>query len=192
MDSSGTIAVSRKRQGVFWSAVGYTIFFATLVILNILAGGIDPIVFSQFIVCRLPVVIILLLVMATGPISALVLTAGFAFLTIIDSLAIFLGGGVDSIITLPFALAGLVFAIRSYVKVQGKTKGHILGFVLMLVGGVFWAWFAAYFIGTVDMLVRGTPEARSDAIMRLWYIIGIPILITVLGRFSSRRARKKK
>lgn len=192
MDSSGTIAVSRKRQGVFWSAVGYTIFFATLFILNILAGGIDPFVFSQFIVSRLPVVIILLLVMATGPISALVLTAGFAFLTIIDSLTIFLGGGVDSIITLPFALAGLVFAIRSYVKVQEKTKGHILGFVLMLVGGVFWVWYAGYFIGTIDTLVRGTPEARSDAIMSLVYIIGIPILVSIFGGLSSRRAKRKR
>ena len=192
MESSGTAAISRKKQGVFWSAVGYTIFFATLLILAILAGGIDPFVFSQFIVFRLPVVIILLLVMATGPISALVLTAGFAFLTIIDSLAIFLGGGVDSIITLPFALAGLVFAVRSYVKVQGKTKGHILGFVLMLVGGVFWAWYAGYFIGTIETIVRGTPEARSDAIMSLWYIIGLPILITIWVVFSSRRAKRKR
>jgi len=191
MEGTEAVIISRKKQGVFWSAVGYTILFAALVALTIAAGGVDPFGISAFIAVRLPAMVMLLLVMATGPISVLVLMAGFAFLVIADSLSVFLYGGVDSIITLPFALAGLVFAIRSYVKVPEKARGHILSFVLTLGAMFFWVWFSGYLIGTVDTIVRGTPEARSDAIMSLWYIIGIPILIIILGGLGSRRAKRK-
>ncbi len=191
MESTGTAAVSRKKQGVFWSAVGYTILLAALIVLNISVGGVDPFGLSQFVAVRLPAIVMLVLVMPRGHVSALALTAGFTFLAITDCRSIFLAGFVDLAVTLVPALIGLAFAVRSYVKVQEKAKSHILVWVLTLVGLFFWLWYAGYFIGTIDTLVRGTPEARSDAIMSLWYIIGIPILITIMGGFSSRRAKRK-
>lgn len=183
--------VSRKKQRVFWSAVAYTILFALLLGVKILVGGVDPFGLSQFVAVRLPAIVMLLLVMPKGHVSALALTAGFTFLAITDCLGIFLAGDFDMTITLVPALIGLAFAVRSYVKVQEKAKAHILVWVLTLVGLFFWLWYAGYFIGTIDTLVRGTPEARSNAIMSLFYIIGIPILITIMGGFSSRRAKRK-
>ena len=192
MESSKTIAISRKKQGTFWSAVGYTTLFVAIAGLNFWSEVLDLFGLFAMIADKLPAILILLLVMATGPISAVVLVAGFSFLAIVDFLAIFLYEGFDFVLTLPFALAGLVFSIRRYVKVQGKAKGNIWQFVLVLGVMFVWVWFVGLFIGTVDALVRGTPEARSDAIMSLWYIIGIPILITILSGLSSRRAKRKR
>lgn len=192
MESSGTVAISRKKQGVFWSAVGYTILLALILVIDNLGVSVDPFGLSQFIVVRLPAILILLLVMPRGPGSALAVTAGFTFLAVLECLSIFWGGFIDLAIPLLFAVAGLAFAIRSYARVQEKARGHIFLFILTLGGMFVWLWYAGAFIGTIDTLVRGTPEARSDAIMSLWYIVGLPILITILGGFSSRRAKRKR
>ena len=184
--------VSRKKRRVFWSAVAYTILFALLLGVKILVGGVDPFGLSQFVAVRLPAIVMLLLVMPRGHVSALALTAGFTFLAITDCLGIFLAGDFDMTITLVPALIGLAFAVRSYVKVQEKAKAHILVWVLTLVGLFLWYWYAGMTIGTFDAIIRGSAEAKSDAIRRLVWVVLIPILWTVIGTWGSRRPRKRK
>lgn len=189
MEGTEAVTISRKKQGVFWSAVGYATFFTAIIVLVILMGLVDPAPFSAFIAVRLPIIVMLVLVMPTGSISALALMAGFSFLVITDLIGIFWGEHVDLIFTLPFALAGLAFAIRSYAKVKEKAKGHIWSFVFMLGGMFFWLWFAGWSIGTIDTLATGTLEEKSDAIRSIWFIVGIPILVTVLGVLGKRKAK---
>lgn len=192
MESGVPVVISRKKQGVFWSAVVYTILLAALVVLNISVGGVDPFGLSQFVAVRLPAIVMLVLIMPRGHVSALALTAGFTFLAITDCLGIFLAGSVDLAVTLVPALIGLAFAVRSYVKVQEKAKSHILVWVLTLVGLFWWFWYAGMTIGTFDAIVRGPAEAKSDAIRRLIWVVLMPILWIVMGTWSSRGARKSK
>ncbi len=194
MESAVSPVVSRKKQGVFWSAVAYTILFALLLGVKILVGvgGVDPFALSQFVAVRLAAMVMLLLVIPRGHVSALVLTAGFTFLAITDCLGIFLVGDFDMTITLIPALIGLAFAVRSYVRVQEKAKAHILVWVLTLVGLFWWSWYVGMAIGTFDAIVRGSAEAKSDAIQSLLWVVLMPILWTVMGIRGSRGARKSK